>query len=90
MEEYKCVKRNIKFDGRKPSSPYKCEYGDKNMFRILQIVCTYGSECRIYEIESKYLKPTSNSIHFKAKQNGESLDVTWSPKVIERYITRIK
>ncbi len=90
MEEYKYIERNIKFDGREPTSSYKCEYGDKDTFRILQITCKYGSECRIYEIESKYLKATSKSIHFDAERRGDSFDVSWFPKVVAPYITRIK
>ena len=90
MEEYKYIERNIKFDGRKSTSSYKCEYGNKNTFRVLQIICKYGSECRIYEIESKFLKATSKSIHFDAERNGESFNIIWSPKVIVPYITRIK
>ena len=39
MEKYKEINRNIRFDSRELSSPYRCKYGDKN----------------IYEIESKYL-----------------------------------
>jgi hypothetical protein len=32
MEKYKQVNRNIRFDSRELSSPYRCKFGDKNMF----------------------------------------------------------
>ncbi len=89
MEEYKYVKRNIKFEGREPSSSYKCTYNDKNTFNILQITCLYGSECRIYEVESKYLTE-SKSIHFKAERNGDSFSIEWIPQTVAPHIKQIK
>lgn len=90
MEKYRTLKpKKIKFDSRKLTSPYRCKYGNKNDFDILQIPCVYGSEVRIYEIESKYLSD-SDSIHFKAKPNGDSFTVQWIRKELENYIRRIK
>lgn len=90
MEKYKQVNRNIRFDSRKSTSSYKCEYKDKNSFEILQIICTYGSEIRIYEVESKYLKSTSKSIHFDAEQDEDTFKIEWKPKDVAPYIKRIK
>lgn len=90
MEKYKILKpKTIKFVSRKLTSPYRCKYGDKNAFEILQIPCVYGSETRIYEVESKYLSD-SDSIHFTAKPNGESFMIQWSPKELENHIKRIQ
>lgn len=86
MEKYKVVNRIIRFDSRNPTSSYKCEYKDKNSFEILQIVCTYSSERRIYEVESKYLKATSKSIYFDAERNGDSIIIEWKPKDVSLYI----
>lgn len=90
MERYKQINRNIKFDGRESTSSYKCQYGDKNTFEVLQITCSYGSEYRIYEVESKYLKATSKSIHFDAEQDGDTFKIEWKPKDVAPYIKRIK
>lgn len=90
MEKYREVNRTIRFDSRKPTSSYKCEYKDKNAFEILRIVCTYGAETLVYEVESKYLKATSKSIHFDAMQDGDSLKITWKPKDVAPYVKRIK
>lgn len=90
MEKYKEVNRTIKFDSRKPTSSYKCEYKDKNTFEILRIVCTYGSEIQVYEVEAKYLKATSKSIHFDAEKDGNSFRVTWTPEDVAPYVKRIK
>lgn len=90
MEKYKEVNRTIRFDSRKPTSSYKCEYKDKSAFEILRIVCTYGSEIRVYEVEAKYLKSTSKSIHFDAVQNGDSFNIEWKPKDVAPYVKRIK
>lgn len=57
---------------------------------ILRIVCTYGSEVRVYEIEAKYLKATSKSIHFDAVQDGGSFNIEWKPKDVAPHIKRIK
>lgn len=90
MEKYKILPaKQIKFDNRKLTSPYRCKYDDKNAFEILQIPCNYGLETRVYEIESKYL-PDSDSIHFKAKPNGDSFTIQWIPKALDVYIKRIK
>lgn len=85
-EKYKVVKRKIRFDGRKPNSSYKCEYKDKNTFEILRIECAFGLEMRIYEVESKYLKATSKSIHFKAEKDGNSFAIEWVPKDIAPHV----
>lgn len=90
MEKYKEVNRTIRFDSRELTSSYKCEYKDKNAFEILRIVCTYGSEVRVYEVEAKYLKATSKSIHFDAMQDGDSFEITWKPKEVALHIKRIK
>lgn len=90
MGKYKEINRTIRFDSRKPTSSYKCEYKDKNAFEILRIVCTYGSEIRVYEIEAKYLKATSKSIHFDAVQDGGSFNIEWKPKDVAPHIKRIK
>ncbi len=90
MERYKYVNRNINFDSRELTSSYKCAYGDKSAFDVLQITCTYGSETRVYEVESKYLKATSKSIHFDAMQTGKSFEITWKPKDVAPYVKRIK
>ena len=90
MEKYKEVNRTIRFDSRKPTSSYKCEYNDKNTFEILRIVCTYGSEIRVYEVEANYLKVTSKSIHFDAMQDGDSFEITWKPKDVASHVKRIK
>ncbi len=90
MERYKYVNRNINFDSRELSSSYKCAYGDKSTFDVLQITCTYGSEVRVYEVEAKYLKATSKSIHFDAMQDGDSFEITWKPKEVALHIKRIK
>ena len=65
-------------------------YTDKNAFEILRIVCTYGSEVRVYEIEAKYLKATSKSIYFDAVQDGGSFNIAWKPKEVAPHIKRIK
>lgn len=90
MEKYKQVNRNIRFDSRKSASSYKYEYKDKNAFEILRIVCTYDSKIRIYEVEAKYLKATSKSIHFDAVQDRDSFKIEWKPKDVAPYIKRIK
>lgn len=90
MEKCKEVYRTIRFDSRKPTSSYKCEYKDKNAFEILRIVCTYGSEVQVYEVEAKYLKATSKSIHFDAVQDGGSFNIAWKPKDVAPHIKRIK
>lgn len=89
MKRYKYVTRNIKFEGRKSSSSYKCEYKDKNEFDILQITCNYNNESRVYEVESQYLT-TAKSIHFKAFCDGDSFTIEWSPETVAPHIKRIK
>jgi len=89
MEKCKEVYRTIRFDSRELSSPYRCKFGDKNMFEILRVTCTYGSETRVYEIESKYL-PDRDSIYFKAYPKENSFMIQWGAKNIESHITRIK
>lgn len=89
MEKYKQVNRNIRFDSRELSSPYRCKFGDKNMFDILRVTCTYGSEVRVYEIESKYLLD-KDSIYFNAYPIENSFKIQWRSKDIESNIKRIK
>ena len=89
MEKYKEINRNIRFDSRELSSPYRCKYGDKNMFDILRVTCTYGSETRIYEIESKYL-PDRDSIYFKAYPDGNSFVIQWRTEGVESHIKLIE
>ena len=89
MEKYKQVNRTIRFDSRELSSPYRCKFGDKNTFDILRVTCTYGSETRVYEIESKYL-PDRDSIYFNAYPKENSFTIQWRSKDIESHITRIK
>lgn len=89
MEKYKEVNRCIRFDTRELSSPYRCKYGDRKTFDILRVTCTYGSETRIYEIESEYL-PDTDSIYFKAYPNKNSFTIQWRSKDIESHIKRIK
>ena len=86
------VNRKIKFDKpeRKASSSYKCEYGDKNSFDKLIINISYGDENRVYEVESRYLKVTSKSIHFDAVKNDDSFDIVWRPQSVAPFIKRIK
>lgn len=89
MEKYKVVNRNIRFDSRALSSPYRCKYGDKNDFEILRVTCTYGSETRVYEVESKYL-PGTDSIRFKAFPDGDSFTIEWGPTAIRPYVKRVQ
>lgn len=93
MESKKIINRNLKFDSpneRQETSSYKCQYGDRNKFQILQINISYGNDLRIYEIDSTYLKPTSQSIHFNAVKKEDSFEIFWKPKEIIPYIKRIK
>lgn len=91
LMEIKTVTRNIRFDSRKPTSSYKYQYGDKDTFDVLKIICLYGLEHKqIYEVESQYLKSTSKSIHFDAEQDGDLFSIEWRPKDVEPYIKRVK
>ena len=89
MKKYKQANRTIRFDSRELSSPYRCKFGDKNMFEILRVTCKYGSETRAYEIESKYL-PDTDSIYFNAYPKDNSFTIQWRSKDIESHIKRIK
>ena len=74
MEKYKQVNRNIRFDSRELSSPYRCKFGDKNMFDILR---------------SKYL-PDTDSIYFYAHPKDNSFTIQWRSKDVESHIKRVK
>lgn len=84
------INRNIKFEGREATSPYRCQYNDKNEFEILRININYGNETRTYELESKYLREDRDSISFKASKAGDELIIKWSPAEIAQYIKKIK
>ena len=88
----KYINRNLKFDEkqRQIKSSYKCNYEDKNLFDKLQINISYNSQNRTFEIESRFLKSTSKSIHFQAVKKGNSFDIIWQPIEIVPYIHRIK
>ena len=84
------INRNINFEGRDISSPYRCKYKNKNEFEVLRINIYYGSEIRTCEVESKYLREDRDSISFKASKEGGELVIKWSPVEIAQYIRRIK
>lgn len=91
MELY-IINRNIKFNApeRQATSSYKCKYGNKNHFDLLQINIRYNNEERVYQVESQYLKETSKSIHFDAVKDGDSFEIIWKPKSVVPFINRIK
>lgn len=75
----KTVTRNLNFNQsqRKPTSRYRVKYGDAGAFRILRVRCVSGGEIQIYETSASNLPGTKESIHFLAKQCGESFTIDW-------------
>lgn len=59
------------------------------MFDILRVTCTYDSEVRAYEIESKYL-PDTDSIYFYAHPKDNSFTIQWRSKDVESHIKQVK
>ena len=83
------INRNINFERREITSPYRCKYNKKD-FEVLRININYGGEIRTYEVESKYLRDDRDSISFKASKEGDDLVIKWSPAEIAQYIRRVK
>ena len=83
----KTVNRNLNFntEERNSDSSYRCKYGDKNLFDVLEINIHYQNECATFTIDSKYL-PDRDSISFKAYKDGDNISLIWSPKYIEEHI----
>ena len=83
----KPINRYLKFDteDRKEKSSYRCKYGDKHSFDVLEINIHYQNENATFTIESKYL-PDTDSIHFTAEKEGDTINLIWSPKSIIPHI----
>lgn len=80
------INRNIRFDTRNPKSPYRCKYVNRENFDILRINISFNGRIEeIYEIESKFL-PKTDSISFKAKQQGEGFKIFGWTAVVAPYI----
>lgn len=75
---------------RKPRSPYRIRYVDKNLYDDITINIHYeGQVILAYEIDAINL-PDGDSIHFRATPSGTSFNICWYPKDIESYLRRIK
>ena len=88
METIKKINRTINFETRQPSSRYRCKYGDKNDFDILQINIRRGNYTETYKIESQYL-PDNDSIYFNARSNSENFEVYNWTKSVEGSIKKV-
>lgn len=71
--EIKTIRRNI---GK--SNNYRVIYGDCRQFDLLKVEVNYQGKLYLYEVEAKYLKTETDSIHFKYTVENGSLRLTWT------------
>lgn len=90
MRDIAVIVRNIDFEYRKESSPFKCEYKGKGDFKTLRIVCTYRHEIFVFEISTKFLpENSSGTIHFNAEKTETSVCIEWIEDIVKQHIKLI-
>lgn len=90
MKDIAVIVRNIDFEYRKESSPFKCKYKGKGDFKTLRIVCTYRHEIFVFEISAKFLPENrSGAICFKAPKTETSVRIEWINDIVKQHIKLI-
>ncbi|MCH4016857.1 MAG: hypothetical protein LKG50_03680 [Prevotella sp.] len=60
---------------------FKKNKTDQIPFDVLEIVCSYKSEKRTYNISSKDLPSYTDSIHFNVTLNNSSFKIEWDKNI---------